>query len=69
MNEVVIVGLIILVLAQQGLNWWQTQILINKLMSRNYAEYEQSKPVEEEPDIPPPEIKRDLSYLNSLVRR
>jgi hypothetical protein len=62
-----VVPLIVVLIFQQV--YWSFLVhgLINKLMSRNYAEYEASKPVKEEKktktDHGAPE---DLSYLGSI---
>lgn len=35
--------LVVLLITQQGFYMWQTQRLLNKLMSRNYVEYAQTQ--------------------------
>lgn len=60
-----------LLVAQQAYYGYMLHTMVNKLMSRNYADYEQSKPIKEGP----PKIKvdqgvpEDLSYLSKMDPR
>lgn len=63
--------LCILLLSQQVYYGYQMHILLNKLMSRNYSEYEMARPRKEDIKInlKPKEVEEDLNYLNSLIPR
>ncbi len=62
-----IYALVALLVVQQAYWSWQTHKLIDKLMSRNYAEYVTSKrplplkPVQTEPEISDEEILKELN--------
>jgi hypothetical protein len=70
---IVIFVLLGLLIGQQGFYMWQTHKLLNKLMSRNYAEFAQvSRPAPdmmgmrvESPDI---EDVEDLRALQDMIR-
>lgn len=68
--ELVIGTLILLVVGQQAYYGFIVNKLINKLMSRNYGEYEASKPAKQDLKVKLDQgIPEDLAYLNNMDPR
>lgn len=66
-----VLGLLVLIIISQQIYYGlMLNKLINKFMSRNYGEYEASKPVKENIKLKiDPGIPEDLSYLNNIDPR
>ena len=72
MELIVIIGLLVVVVAQACFYMWQVQVLTNKLMSGSYAAYaaiedDRKRPLIKIPVSAPANDFNDLAELNQLV--